>query len=87
MSSNVTVCGESRAMKSGSSLRFTSLPALLVLFVGQRLHALGKIIAQQLEHPCANCLDEVNSRWKRRATPTVTQLPALRELRNWWNKE
>jgi hypothetical protein len=43
MSSNVAVCWELRAIKSGGSLRLTSLSALFVVFVGQRLYALGKI--------------------------------------------
>jgi hypothetical protein len=38
-------------MKSESSLRLTSLSALLVVFVSQRLHALGKIIAHLVRKP------------------------------------
>ncbi len=74
-------------MKSGYLFRLTWLSASIV-FVGQRLNALGKIIAHQLEHPCANWMDEVHSRLRKQPNPSmVTQLPALRELRNWRNKQ
>jgi hypothetical protein len=48
-------------MKSESSLRLTSLSALLVIFVGPRLHALGEIIAHQLENPCASWLNDLQT--------------------------
>jgi hypothetical protein len=71
MSSNVAVCWEWRAMKAESSLRLTSLSALLVIFVSQRLHALGKIIAYQLENPCASWLNDVNSHWEKRPSQSA----------------
>lgn len=63
-------------MKSESSLRLRSLSALLVVFLGQRLYALGKIIAHQLENSCASWLNDVDPHWEKRPSQSaVTQLP------------
>lgn len=48
-------------MKSRYLLWWTSLSASVVLFVGQRLNALGEIIANELEHSYGGLVN--NSRW------------------------
>jgi hypothetical protein len=48
-------------MKSWYSCWWTSLSASVTFFVGQRLDALGKIIAHDLERSYVGWLDNVNS--------------------------
>ncbi|MGA9388975.1 MAG: hypothetical protein WBV69_00885 [Candidatus Sulfotelmatobacter sp.] len=58
-------------MKSRCPLWLTALSASLVLFVEERLNALGEIIAHQLERPYGGNLDQ--RRW--RPNPPATPIP------------
>jgi hypothetical protein len=64
-------------MKSRCSFWFTSLSASLALFVGQRLNAVGEIIALQLERSYPGAAGHITSSEKKRwKSPLAILRPA-----------
>jgi hypothetical protein len=54
------------------SFWWTSMSASVALFLGQRLNALGEIIANELEHAYDKA---ANSAWPAKNSPTLTAAP------------